>query len=482
MPGTGLSRQARPECKAVRTGVAMPATIILGGQWGDEGKGKLTDALAGDADVVVRANGGTNAGHTIETERGIFKLHLVPSGILNPACICVIGAGVVVDPRALRKEMDDLAARGVDLAGLRISDRAHVVLPYHPLLDQLEESHRADDEIGTTLRGNGPAYADKVARRGIRVADLLDRSTLRRRLDREVATKNQTLVRVYEQPGLEVDALFDEYAALGESLEQHVVPAEMVVQDAIADGQQVVIECAQGAMLDVDYGTYPFVTSSSPTAAGACQGAGVAPTQVRRVIGVFKAYSTRVGSGPLPTELHDATGRTIRERGREYGTTTGRPRRTGWFDAVAARFVARLNGISDIALTLLDVLDAFDEIKVCVAYEANDVSIDEAETGHPRSRGRDRGYRVARRVIDYPPARESQWDQLSPVYETLHGWRQTTSEARAAGELPPEARAYLRFLEEAIGVPISLVGVGPAREQLVPLRAGADSIVPAVAT
>jgi adenylosuccinate synthase len=422
----------------------MPATIVMGGPWGDEGKGKLTDALAAGAAVVVRANGGSNAGHTVETEQGVFKLHLVPSGILNPDCTCVIGAGVVVDPKALLAEMDELRARGIDLGALRLSDRAHLVLPYHPLLDRLEEAQRADDEIGTTLRGNGPAYADKVARRGIRVADLLDEATLLRKLTREIEDKNRILTRVYGQPELSLSEVYHELVACGSRLAEHVAAAEVLVQDALAAGQQVLVECAQGAMLDVDYGTYPFVTSSSPTAAGACQGAGLAPTQVERVVAVFKAYSTRVGGGPMPTELTDEVGQTIRDRGREYGTTTGRPRRTGWFDAVAARYVVRQNGVTEVALTLLDVLDAFDRIEVCTGYRLNEVS------------------------ISYLPAREDLLAQVTPIYQTLAGWNQDTTGARQVGELPAAAREYVRFLEEAIGAPITMIGVGPERAQLVP--------------
>lgn len=438
----------------------MPATIVMGGQWGDEGKGKLTDALAGNVAVVVRANGGSNAGHTIETEAGVFKLHLVPSGILNPRCLCVIGAGVVVDPASLLAELDGLRQRGVDVAGLRLSDRAHVVMPYHPLFDRLEEARRADDEIGTTLRGNGPAYADKVSRRGVRVADLVDEGALRRKIEREIEEKNRILVRVYGEPALDPASVLDELLTLGARLAPYIAPSEVIVQDALAAGKEVLIECAQGAMLDIDYGTYPFVTSSSPTAAGACQGAGVAPTQVRRVIGVFKAYSTRVGGGPLPTELHDATGQAIRERGREYGTTTGRPRRTGWFDAVAARAVARQNGVTEIALTLLDVLDGFDHVKVCTAYRLQRL---ESTGGHSESAG------IVESVVRHPPAGEAEWESISPVYETLPGWQCTTSEARSLEDLPDGARAYVRFLEDAVGAPVTMVGVGPARDQLVSL-------------
>lgn len=424
----------------------MPATIIMGGQWGDEGKGKLTDALARHADVVIRANGGSNAGHTISTPAGVFKMHLVPSGILNPACTCVIGAGVVVDPQALLAEMDGLHARGISTDRLLISDRAHLVLPYHPLLDRAEESAREDQKIGTTLRGIGPAYADKVARRGIRVADLLDEASLLRKLSWEVDVKNQLLTHVYHQEPLDLASIYHDLVTTGSRLRPHVAATEVVVQDALAEGKEVLIECAQGAMLDVDYGTYPYVTSSSPTAAGACQGAGVAPTQVNRIVAVYKAYSTRVGSGPLPTELFDATGDLIRERGREYGTTTGRPRRTGWFDAVAARYVARLNGVTEIALTLLDVFDVFDEIKVCTAYRLNDVT------------------------INHLPAREDLLTQVKPVFTTLPGWKTDITGVRHPEDLPPEAKGYIAFLEEQIGVPITMVGVGPDREQLVPLH------------
>lgn len=423
----------------------MPATIIMGAQWGDEGKGKLTDALAAHADVVVRANGGSNAGHTISTSAGVFKLHLVPSGILNPKCTCVVGAGVVVDPQALLQEIDGLRSRGVAVDNLFVSDRAHLVLPYHPLLDRAEEKAREDQPIGTTLRGIGPAYADKVARHGIRVADLLDDASLLRKLSWEIDTKNQLLTRVHGLPPLDLTEVYGKLVELGARLRAHVVAAEVVVQDALAAGREVLVECAQGAMLDVDYGTYPYVTSSSPTAAGACQGAGVAPTQVERVVAVYKAYGTRVGSGPMPTELFDETGQTIRDRGKEYGTTTGRPRRTGWFDAVAARYVARLNGVTEVALTLLDVLDAFAEIKVCTAYRLNDVN------------------------VGYLPARDDLLAQVKPEFATLPGWRADTSGIRTASDLPENARRYVAFLEEQIGARITMVGVGPDREQLVPL-------------
>jgi adenylosuccinate synthase len=433
----------------------MPTTIVMGGQWGDEGKGKLTDSLAASADVVVRANGGANAGHTVQTDQGTFALHLVPSGILNPHCLSVVGAGVVVDPKLLIEEIDHLAARGISLKSLRISERAHVVMPYHPILDGLDEEQRGEGSIGTTLRGIGPAYGDKVARRGLRMVDLVDRETLRHRLRQELPRWNRLLERVYGEDAIDFDPLFQELASYGERLRQYVCPTESIVLDALAARRHIVVECAQGAMLDIDYGTYPYVTSSSTSAAGACQGAGVPPMSVDRVLGVYKAYSTRVGAGPLPTELDDATGELIRDRGHEYGTTTGRPRRTGWFDAVAARHVARLNGISDIALTLLDVFDVFETIKVCIGYE------------------------IDGELLDAVPARADQLAQVRPVYEALPGWRVSTVNARRAEDLPQLAIDYLRFIEDQVGAPVSLVGVGPGRDQIVQLAPPAERVVTA---
>jgi adenylosuccinate synthase len=423
----------------------MGATIILGGQWGDEGKGKLTDALATQAQLVVRANGGSNAGHTLETPYGVFKMHLIPSGILNPACACVIGAGVVVDPFALTKELDDLQSRGIDTSNLMISDRAHLVLPVHPLIDRLEEQARNSDPIGTTLRGIGPAYADKVSRRGVRVGDLLEPNTLRAKIDDLVSAKNQIVTAISDEDPVEANGLVSALIEIGERLAHHIGPAEITVQDALDRGDEVLVECAQGALLDIDYGTYPYVTSSSPTAAGALQGAGIAPTQVSRVIAVFKAYSTRVGSGPMPTELLDGDGELIRERGREYGTTTGRPRRTGWFDAVAARYTSRLNGVSEIALSLLDVLDAFETIKVCTAYRHGSTQ------------------------LHHPPGQADLFASVKPEYQTLPGWLADITAARTQGDLPAEALAYAESLGRLVGAPVTMVGVGPAREQLVPL-------------
>src|SRR5829696_7555261 len=423
----------------------MPATIVMGGQWGDEGKGKLTDVLAAEADVVIRANGGANAGHTVQSDQGTFALHLIPSGILNPNCLSIVGAGVVVDPKLIIEEIDHLAARGISLDPLRISDRAHVVMPYHPVLDGLDEEQRGEGSIGTTLRGIGPAYSDKAARRGLRMVDLVDRESLNYRLRQELPRWNRLLERVYGAKGMDFEALFGQLGSYGDRLRQYVCPTESIIADALSTGRHIIVECAQGAMLDIDYGTYPFVTSSSTSAAGACQGAGVPPMGVDRVLGVFKAYSTRVGGGPMPTELEDATGQLIRERGHEYGTTTGRPRRTGWFDAVAARYVAQLNGISDIALTLLDVFDVFETIQVCVAYE------------------------IDGEVVDTVPARVDHLARVRPIYDAVPGWRESTVNARSAEDLPRRAHDFLSFISDEIGVPVSLVGVGPRRDQIVQL-------------
>lgn len=424
----------------------MPATIIMGGMWGDEGKGKLTDALASNADIVVRANGGSNAGHTVETDLGVFKLHLVPSGILHPGVICAIGAGVVIEPRTLITELDNLIARGIDVSNLRISDRAHIVMPWHPLIDKLEEQRREGEEIGTTLRGNGPAYADKVSRHGLRMADMRRLDGLRRKLAIELDARNQILQGVYRQEPLDFNRIYRDFVEYADRLVPYLTPTEVLVQDALENDRRVLVECAQAALLDIDYGTYPYVTSSSPTAAGACQGAGVAPTQVEKIIGVYKAYTTRVGAGPMPAELKDETGELIRRRGNEYGTTTGRPRRTGWYDAVAARHTRRLNGVTDIALTLLDVLDPFPEISLCTAYEGP-----EGEFTHL-------------------PALIEDLEGVEPVWARIAGWQEDITRVRSYDELPAQARAYLATIESLTGAPITFIGVGPAREALIDRR------------
>jgi adenylosuccinate synthase len=421
----------------------MPATIILGGLWGDEGKGKLTDALASSVTMVVRANGGSNAGHTVVAPQGKFKFRLMPSGILNPDCICVLGAGVVIELPTLIGEMDALIDRGIDISKLLISDRAHLVMPWHRAIDQLEESRREQDEIGTTLNGNGPAYSDKASRHGLRIADILRPDILRRKLAIEMDSKNQLLSSVYGAEGYEFDQMYRDLTNWADRIRPNVVASEVVVQDELAKGSKVLIECAQGAMLDIDYGTYPYVTSSSPTAAGACQGAGIAPTQVDRVIGVYKAYTTRVGGGPMPSELTDEVGDLIRVRGNEYGTVTGRPRRTGWFDAVAARQSVRLNGVTDLNIALVDILDVFETISICTAYRFPD------------------------RTMHHVPALLEELQGAKPVWQEMPGWNTDTTAISSWDELPVRTRDYLAEIERILETPVTFVGVGPAREQLI---------------
>ena len=433
----------------------MPARIVIGGQWGDEGKGKIVDALATRAAVVVRATGGNNAGHTIINPYGTFKMHLIPAGVFHAHALAIIGNGVVINPQGLLDELAVLREAGVDYSRLRISDRAHLVMPWHPLLDKLEEQGRGSGAIGTTGRGIGPAYADRASRTGIRVADLADESFLTAKVTELVERKNRILG-LYGAPPLDAKQILEECFAYAEQLEPYIAATEMLVQDALAQGQEVLVEGAQAALLDLDFGTYPYVTSSFPTAAGSCAGAGIAPTQVAETLGVFKAYSTRVGGGPFPTELLDATGDHIRERGHEYGTTTGRPRRCGWFDGVASRYVVRLNDIARVALTRFDILDTLEEVRICV------------------------GYRDGDRTIDHPPASESAWAGITPVYETLPGWRSDTSGARALADLPASARRYVARLEEAIGASVALIGVGPSREQVIRVDQTIPELTPLV--
>lgn len=420
----------------------MPVVMVLGGQWGDEGKGKIIDALAAEADVVVRATGGSNAGHTVENDRGVFAMHLVPCGVFND-CLNLIGNGVVIEPGQLLDEMDGLTARGIDLSGLRISDRAHLVMPYHPIIDQAEEQASGDAAIGTTGRGIGPAYADKVARKGIRVGDLLDEETLAIRLRAVLAEKNALLQHVYGRKPLAFDDLYLQCVQMGARLRPHIAETQHLVQEAIAAGQMVLVEGAQGVLLDVEFGTYPFVTSGSPTAAGMCAGAGIAPTQVTRVIGAYKAYTSRVGNGPFPSEQINEIGEQIRHQAHEYGTTTGRPRRIGWFDVAACRTAQRTNGVTEVALTRLDILDDFPAIHLCTGYRLHDV------------------------VLDHLPARADLVAMLDPIYETLPGWQTSITDARTFDDLPPNARAYVARLEDLLGVPVTMIGVGPARAQLI---------------
>ncbi|MEL7561672.1 adenylosuccinate synthase [Dehalogenimonas sp. 4OHTPN] len=424
----------------------MPVTIIVGAQWGDEGKGKVIDMLAEHADAVVRFSGGDNAGHTVMNSQGTFKLHLIPSGVFNPDCACVIGNGVVVNPEIFISERRELNDRGVSTDNVFISDRAHLVMPYHIQLDGLEEQARGNKSLGTTLRGIGPAFADKVARMGIRAGDLLDREILRNRLEYVLEYKNKILTKLYDQPIIDIEALYHRCLCYAEALRANIKETSSLLNEMVDQGKSVILEGAQGALLDTDFGTYPYATSSSPLSAGGCLGAGIGPTRVDNVLGVFKAYCSRVGAGPFPTELLDATGDCIRELAHEYGTTTGRPRRIGWFDGVAARFSARINGMTGMAVTRLDILDSFDEIKVCTAYRLD------GET-----------------VTDFP-AEPGALNRCQPVYETLPGWKQRTTGLTRLTELPRQAREFLCRLEELAGCQACYVCIGPVREQTIELR------------
>ena len=419
-------------------------TILVGGQWGDEGKGKIIDLLTEQADMVIRSQGGNNAGHTVVNAGQEFRFHLIPSGILYPQTTCVIGNGVVLDPRVLLDEMDQVQSRGISIDRLVISDRAHLIMPWHPILDKLEEEQRGDDRLGTTWRGIGPAYADKIRRIGFRAGDLLKPRFLEKKLDfvlRKI--KNPILQQLYQVPALDGRAILEEYTAYGERLARHITDIFPLVHDAMARRERILLEGAQGSMLDLDFGTYPYVTSSSPTAGGALTGSGIPPTAVDLTIGVFKAYTTRVGYGPLPTELLDALGEQMREIGVEYGTTTGRARRVGWFDAAVARYSVALNGIGSIALTKLDVLDQFDPIQICTGY---------------RSKGE---------LLSYPMSNISHLKHCEPVYEALPGWLTPTTDARRPEDLPVAARRYIERLAEVSGARVDIVSVGPARDQTI---------------
>ena len=420
----------------------MPATVVVGTQWGDEGKGKFTDLVAKEMHLVVRYQGGHNAGHTIVVDGESFALQLVPSGILYDHITPVIGNGVVVDPRVLLAELDVLAAKGVDTSRLRVSGNAHLILPYHQEIDKLTERHLGKNKVGTTKRGIGPAYADKAARVGLRVQDLLDPKIFREKLDGVLKEKNAILAKVYNQLPLDADEIaaiyLDECAP---RLEPMITDSVNLVHEALEAGQHVLLEGAQATFLDLDHGTYPFVTSSNPVAGGACTGAGVGPRYIDRVIGIAKAYITRVGAGPFPTELSDEIGEYLVDVGHEYGTNTGRRRRTGWFDAVMLRHAVRLNSLSELAITKLDVLDGLDTVKVCVAYE------------------------VEGERMEHLPYHQSVLHKAKPVYEELPGWKTDLSSMTRRDQLPKEALDYVAFLGEQVGVPISLVGVGPGRDQ-----------------
>jgi len=421
----------------------MPVIAVIGAQWGDEGKGKIVDMLAEEVRAVVRFSGGDNAGHTVVNPYGEFKLHLIPSGIFSPRAISIIGNGVVVNPGVLIDEIDQLNQRGVDTSRLFISDRAHLIMPYHVLFDGLEEEARGGKAIGTTRKGIGPAYSDKVARLGIRAGDLLDKEALLERLSAILNYKNTILTRVYSVSPLSLDDIYRQYCQHAERLSPHICDTTAMLAEALNRHEPVLLEGAQGALLDPDFGTYPYTTSSSPLAGGGCLGSGLGPGQLTHVLGVFKAYCTRVGSGPMPTELDDEIGESIRECGHEYGTTTGRPRRCGWFDAVAARFSTRVNGFTSAAITRLDVLDALPRLKICT------------------------GYRLDGQAIDNFPSSIAALERCQPIYEELPGWQTSTADARKFEDLPPNAQHYAKRLEELIGCPASLVSVGERREQTI---------------
>lgn len=420
----------------------MPLVVVVGAQWGDEGKGKMTDFLAAQADLVARYQGGNNAGHTVMVDDNVYRLHLIPSGILYPNTRCVIGNGVVVDLQVLCDELQYLRDQGVQPDNLVISERAHVILPYHKELDRLQESAR-DAKIGTTGRGIGPAYVDKASRSGVRIIDTLDADRLRRRLEEILPEKARILQALGSQAEFSAEALTAEVQKYVPLIREMVTDTSSLIDESRKSGAKILCEGAQGTLLDLDHGTYPFVTSSSPTAGGASTGLGIGPNRLDEIVGVMKAYTTRVGEGPFPTELQDSMGELLRERGREYGTTTGRPRRCGWFDAVIARYAARVNGLTGVAIMLLDVLDAFDSIQVCTAY---------------RYRGR---------TLQEFPADVNVLRECEPQYTTLPGWKQDLTESRTYDDLPEQAQGFLEFLASQIGCAVRYVSVGPRREQTI---------------
>jgi adenylosuccinate synthase len=424
----------------------MPAIVIVGAQWGDEGKGKATDLLGDDVDYVVRYQGGNNAGHTVVIGDESYALHLLPAGVLSANATPVIGNGVVIDPAVLLEEIDGLTARGVSCDRLLISANAHLIMPHHIALDKVTERHLGNARIGTTGRGIGPTYSDKAARMGIRVQDLLDPGILCQKLELALREKNQVLTKVYNRRGIDAKATAAEYLGYFERLQPYVADTGLVLNRALDQQKVVLLEGAQATQLDVDHGTYPFVTSSSPTAGGACAGSGVGPTRITKVIGIVKAYTTRVGSGPFPTEQTGPEGEWLRKAGQEYGVTTGRPRRTGWFDAVIARYATRVNGITDYFLTKLDVLSGLERVPVCVAYDVNGTRHDEI------------------------PMTQTDFHHAVPVYEYLDGWWEDISSAKEFGDLPPAAQAYVRAVEDMIGAPLAGIGVGPRRDQTMQIR------------
>lgn len=421
----------------------MPSVVLVGAQWGDEGKGKVTDFLAEKADIVVRYQGGNNAGHTVVVGEEEFKLHLIPSGILYPDKTCIIGNGVVIDPSVLLEELEYLAGRGVSTDNLRISLRAHIIMPYHKKLDEVIEESKGEAKIGTTKRGIGPAYMDKAARVGIRFVDMLDRDEFARQLERNLKEKNNLLAKVYNAEGFDKDAIMTEYMDYADRLRKYAADTSIIIHDALKAGRNVLFEGAQGTLLDLDHGTYPYVTSSHPIGGAACVGAGLGPTEITKVLGIIKAYTTRVGEGPFPTELNDEVGLHLRDKGYEFGTTTGRPRRCGWFDAVIARYTVRVSGLTSMAVTKLDVLTGMDTLKICT------------------------GYRRGSEIISDFPASLKTLAECEPVYEEMPGWHEDITSAKTFGDLPQAAQNYLNRISELAGVPISIIGVGTRRAQTI---------------
>ncbi|MDM5201565.1 adenylosuccinate synthase [Fictibacillus enclensis] len=419
----------------------MSSVVVVGTQWGDEGKGKITDYLSEKAEVVARYQGGNNAGHTIVFNGKKYKLHLIPSGIFYDDKVCVIGNGMVVDPKAVVEELAYLHDLGVHTENLRISNRAHVILPYHLRLDVLEEESKGENKIGTTKKGIGPAYMDKAARIGIRIADLLDKEVFEEKLERNLAEKNRLFERIYESEGFTKEEILEEYYGYGQQIAKYVCDTSVVLNDALDEGRRVLFEGAQGVMLDIDQGTYPFVTSSNPIAGGVTIGSGVGPSKIHHVVGVSKAYTTRVGDGPFPTELTDEIGNQIREVGREYGTTTGRPRRVGWFDSVVVRHARRVSGITDLSLNSIDVLTGIETLKICVAYKYKG------------------------EVINEFPASLKVLAQCEPVYEELPGWTEDITGAKTLSDLPENARHYVERVSQLTGIPLTIFSVGPDRSQ-----------------
>lgn len=419
----------------------MSTVVVVGSQWGDEGKGKVTDFLAEKAEVVARYQGGDNAGHTIVFGGTKYKLHLIPSGIFYSDKTCVIGNGMVVNPKSLITELEYLHSHGVSTDNLRISDRAHVIMPYHIKIDGAEEASKGDNKIGTTLKGIGPAYMDKAARVGIRMADLMDKAEFEKKLRRNLEEKNRLFEKVYEVEGCNFDEIFEEYLGYADQIRKYVTDTSVVLNDSIDAGKRVLFEGAQGVMLDIDQGTFPFVTSSNPVAGGVCIGSGVGPTKIHHVVGVAKAYTSRVGDGPFPTELHDEIGHHIREVGREYGTTTGRPRRVGWFDSVVVRHARRVSGITALSLNSVDVLTGLETVKICAAY------------------------RYKGEVIEHYPANLNILAECEPVYEELPGWTEDITKCRSLDELPENARHYIERVTQLTGIPLSMFSVGPDRDQ-----------------